>query len=71
MRAFSSVHRRRLLAIALLSIAALLAVAALPPIPQPGAYHDFADQRTLLGVTHALNVVSNLGFLIVGFVGLR
>ena len=71
MRALSSAHRRRLLGIALLSIAVLLAVAALPPIPQPGAYHDFADQRTLLGVTHALNVVSNLGFLIVGFVGLR
>ena len=71
MRALSSVHHRRLLAIALLSIAALLAVAALPPIPQAWAYHDFADQRTLLGVPHALNVVSNLGFLIVGVVGLR
>ena len=71
MRAFSSVHHRRLFAIALLSIAALLAVAELPPIPQPGEYHDFADQRTLLGVPHALNVVSNLGFLIVGAVGLR
>ncbi len=68
---FPSAQRRRLLAIALLSIAALLAVAALPPIPQPGQYHDFADQRSLLGVPHALNVVSNLGFLIVGAVGLR
>ena len=72
MRAFFfSAQRRRLLAIALLSIAALLAVAALPPIPQPGQYHNFADQRTLLGVPHALNVASNLGFLIVGAVGLR
>ena len=34
--------------------------------PQPERYHDFADQRTVLGVPHALNVVSNLGFLIVG-----
>ena len=63
-------HRRRLLAIALLSIAVLVAVAALPPIPQPGHYHDFADQRVVLGVPHALNVASNLGFLIVGVVGL-
>ena len=33
-------------------------------------YHDFADQRVVLGVPHALNVASNLGFLIVGAVGL-
>lgn len=66
----SSAHRRRLLAVALLTIAALLAVAALPPIPQPEQYHDFADQRAVLGVPHALNVVSNQGFLIVGAVGL-
>ena len=71
MRALSSAHRRRLLGIALLSVAVLLAVAALPPIPQPGAYHDFADQRTLLGVPHALNVGSSAGFLIVGVIGLR
>ena len=71
MRALSIAHRGRQLGIALLSIAALLAVAALPPIPQPGEYHDFADQRSLLGVPNALNVVSNLGFLIVGAVGLR
>ena len=30
-----------------------------------------ADQRTLLGVPHALNVVSNLGFLMVGFASFR
>ena len=63
--------RRKLFAIALLSIAALLAVAAMSPIPQPERYHDFADQRTVLGVPHALNVVSSVGFLIVGVVGLR
>ena len=40
MRALSSAHRRRLLGIALLSIAVLLAVAALPPIPQPGKYRE-------------------------------
>lgn len=71
MRAISpGAHRRRLLAVALLTIAALLAVAALPPIPQPEHYHHFADQRAVLGVPHALNVVTNLGFLIVGAVGL-
>ena len=63
-------HRRRLLAIALPTTAVLVAVAALPPIPQPEHYHDFADQRVVLGVPHALNILSNLGFLIVGAVGL-
>ena len=72
MRATSpGVLHRKLFAIALLTIAALLAVAAMSPIPQPERYHDFADQRTVLGVPNALNVVSNLGFLIVGVVGLR
>ena len=58
-------HRRWLLAIALLTTAVLVAVEALPPIPQPEHYHDFADQRVVLGVPHALNILSNLGFLIV------
>jgi len=50
-----------------------LAVAAaflLPPMPQPLAYHDFADDRTLFGIPNFLNVVSNVGFLLVGIAGL-
>jgi len=39
------------------------------PTPQPPAYHDFADQRPLLGLPHALNVISNMPFLIVGALG--
>jgi hypothetical protein len=41
-----------------------------PAIPQPLAYHQFADQRPLFGVPHFGNVVSNLPFLIVGVWGL-
>jgi hypothetical protein len=40
-----------------------------PPIAQPQWYHNFADQRTLCGVHHALNVVSNLPFVVVGVWG--
>lgn len=40
------------------------------PTPQPLSYHNFADQRTLLGVPHACNVLSNLPFVIVGIWGL-
>jgi hypothetical protein len=57
---------------------ALLAVAVVAvswavlqsPLPQDTAYHCFADQRTVLGVPHGLNVVSNVPFLVVGVFGL-
>jgi hypothetical protein len=41
-----------------------------PVWPQPLAYHDFADQRPLLGMPHVLNVWSNLPFLVVGVWGM-
>ncbi|MDP3085847.1 MAG: ceramidase domain-containing protein [Rubrivivax sp.] len=64
-------HRVRLLAVALLTLAVLLAAALLPPLPQPQRYHDFADQRHLFGLPHAWNLVSNLGFVVVGAFALR
>lgn len=33
-------------------------------------YHNFADQRTMLGLPHAMNVLSNLPFIMVGIAGL-
>ncbi len=44
--------------------------AFVPPIHQPAAYHAFADRRTLGGIPHALNVLSNAPFLIIGLWGL-
>ncbi len=41
----------------------------LDPIPQDPAYHAFADQRAFLGIPHFLNVLSNLPFVIAGFLG--
>lgn len=41
-----------------------------PPIAQDPSYHQFADQRMVLGIPNFLNVVSNLAFLIVGVIGL-
>jgi hypothetical protein len=58
------------LVIGLAALAVLMA-AALPPIPQDPAYHRMADTRTLLGIPHALNVVSNVAFVVVGITGLR
>jgi Ceramidase len=43
----------------------------LPPITQDQSYHQFADQRTILGIPNFWNVVSNLPFLAVGAAGLR
>ena len=42
----------------------------LPPLPQPEAYHAFAETRTWLGIPHFTDVVSNLVFLLVGALGL-
>src|SRR5262249_53575516 len=43
----------------------------LPPITQDQSYHQFADQRTIIGIPNFWNVVSNLPFLAVGAAGLR
>jgi hypothetical protein len=51
-------------------VVALVVTALLPPIAQPQSYHHFADQRTIFGVAHALDVLSNLAFLVSGLLGL-
>jgi hypothetical protein len=53
-----------------LAAISLIALLFVPPIPQPQSYHQFADQRTLLGVPHFWNVISNVGFILVGALGL-
>lgn len=52
------------------AVAITLAVALLPPFPQPQDYHRFADTRALLGVPNFLDVVSNMAFLAVAVAGL-
>jgi hypothetical protein len=37
---------------------------------QDPAYHNFADDRTLLGIPNFLNVISNIPFLLAGVLGL-
>jgi hypothetical protein len=51
----------------------LLAVALalfLPAVPQPIAYHDFADKREAYGIENFLDVTSNLAFALAGAAGL-
>jgi tryptophan-rich sensory protein len=54
------------------AVAILIAIIALflPPIPQPLAYHNFADHRAWLGIPNFGDVVSNAPFAIVGLLGL-
>ena len=61
----------RLAVILAIGIVAALAVALHAPIPQPSAYHVFADQRRILGIPNFWNVVSNLPLLLVGLAGVR
>lgn len=53
-------------ALALLSLAAFM-----PPLTQAPHFHDFADQRSWLGLPCALDVLSNLPFAFFGVWGLR
>jgi hypothetical protein len=62
--------RVRALAIIGLTLAMIVVMALAPRIPQNESYHDFADQRAVLGISNFLNVVSNLPFLFVGIAGL-
>jgi hypothetical protein len=51
-------------------LASLAGLLVLPPIHQDQSYHEFADQRALLGVPNFANVASNLPFIAVGAAGL-
>lgn len=52
-------------------VAAVVLILFVPPMAQDELYHDFADQRTVLGLSHFWNTVTNLPFVMVGFAGLR
>lgn len=56
--------------LAAVAIAATAAMLMQERIPQPAAFHRFADARTLLGVPNFWNIASNLVFLVVGVLGL-
>ena len=54
--------------IVLITVAAVIAVFSLDPIPQNPIYHYFSDSLSLFGIPNFWNVVSNLPFLIVAVV---
>lgn len=62
--------RARALVPALLTAALAGLAWMLPPIPQPPAYHHFADQRACLGLPNCLDTSSNALFFLAGAAGL-
>jgi hypothetical protein len=54
----------------LITLLSLLFMLLHGPIHQLPHYHDFADRRSLPGLPNAADVLSNAGFLIVGFWGM-
>jgi len=52
-------------------IVTAVALNLLDPIAQDLAYHKFSDCRAFFGIPHFMDVMSNLPFLIIGFMGIR
>jgi hypothetical protein len=61
----------RAILLSLVTLAIIVGVASLNAIPQDPNYHIFADQRGFGGIPNFLDVMSNLPFLVFGFLGWR
>lgn len=64
-------HPTRLAIVGASAAAIVLALLARPPILQGAGYYAFADERAFLGIPHAFDVLSNLPFALVGWLGWR
>ncbi len=60
----------KLLLFGVVTVIALIITFSLPRMPQPQAYHSFADQVTMFGIPNFLNVASNFLFIVFGVYGL-
>jgi len=66
----TSATRHAEIALAAAVLLLTLLAALLPAIPLPAGYHNFADQRTWLGLPHAMDVLTNLPFTAMAVWGL-
>jgi hypothetical protein len=60
----------RITILALVALVMASAAMLISPIAQPQAFHNFAEQRVLLGIPHFGDVVTNIAYLIVAIAGL-
>lgn len=58
--------RIRLLCVLAPGLAGIVLLLCLGPIPQDPFYHDFADTRSVFGISNTADVITNLAFFIVG-----
>jgi hypothetical protein len=63
-----SVRARKQLLLGIV-VGMIVASVFMPRIAQDPAYHQFADQRTILGIPHFFDVISNVPFFFVGIWG--
>lgn len=61
----------RIIFMAVLILAAIVWVAGMPLIQQDIDYHSFADASYHLNLPNASNVLSNVGFVVAGIIGLK
>jgi len=69
-RSSTAKRERHLWPFLALTAAFILTAFLAPAVPQPLAYHDFADQRPFAGIGNFFDVSSNGAFLITGIIGL-
>jgi Ceramidase len=62
---------KRLLLILGISALAIVVLLLVNPIKQDSSYHAFADSRVIAQIPNFFNVISNLPFIFVGFLGIR
>lgn len=60
---------RRVAVLALITVVFYTFLARLPPVRQSPSYHVFADNRSMLGLPSAANVISSFALIIVGICG--
>ena len=65
-------NKEKLTSIVLVVIALIAFIGAFlnEPIPQDINYHNFSDQKTIFNIPNFWNVVTNIPFFIVGFLGI-
>jgi len=63
-------HQQKLAILIGISIAVIVALIFVDPISQNQNYHQFADTRAWLGMPNAADVLSNIGFAVIGCLGL-
>src|SRR6476660_5576167 len=61
--------KSQLMLLYVISIAAVVICLFFEPVPQPQAYHHFADTKTRFSIPNFWNVFSNVPFVIIGFIG--